>query len=370
MSASENSQRAANRVKKHLDVTLGMRNSDRTVIRRDIFVDALLSFGVLDMIPKCIFWLKYWFEANRHARNRNNTNSVQAPSLATNSNLLKKKTMAHFKITTALLAISALLSACGGSSSPEDNQQITSVTVRALAYSRQAVLFVSGTYLRANMTAVTGVCKDPIFNMSQSTPELAVLNCTVTATGDQPLTITGTNGKVLYTGAFTVPQPQIELVTSQGSMVVELNPAAAPVSVNNFLSYANGSFYNNTLFHRVIAGFVVQGGGYTKGLVKKADQLAPIVLESNNGLFNTRGTLAMARTNVPNSATSEFYVNLVDNRSLDYQSPANPGYAVFGRVVNGLEVIDKIAALRTATVNGFADVPVTDVTLQLALQIK
>ena len=279
--------------------------------------------------------------------------------------------MTSLKTTTALLAISALLTACGGGgSSTEDNQQITSVTVRALAYSRQAVLFVSGTYLRADMTALTGACKDPVFNMTQSTPQLAVLNCTVTATGEQPLSITGTNGKVLYTGTVTVPQPQIELVTSQGSLVLELNPAAAPVSVNNFLTYANGGFYNNTLFHRVIAGFVVQGGGYTKGLVKKADQLAPIVLESNNGLFNTRGTLAMARTNVPNSATSEFYVNLVDNRSLDYQSPANPGYAVFGKVVNGLDVIDKIAALPTTSVNSFANVPTTDVMLQLALQIK
>ena len=280
--------------------------------------------------------------------------------------------MTHFKMTaTALLTTCALLSACGGGdSSTEDNQQITSVTVRSLAYSRQAVLFVSGTYLRANMTAVTGACKDPVFNMSQSAPELAVLNCIVTATGEQPLTITGTNGKVLYTGTVTVPQPQIELVTSQGNVLVELNPSAAPVSVNNFLAYANSGFYSNTLFHRVIAGFVVQGGGYTKGLVKKTGQLAPIVLESNNGLFNARGTLAMARTSVPNSATSEFYVNLVDNKSLDYQSAASPGYAVFGKVVNGLDVIDKIAALQTATVNGFANVPTTDVTLQLALQIK
>ena len=224
--------------------------------------------------------------------------------------------MTYLKMTTAvLLATSTLLSACGGGgSSTEDNQQITSVTVRALAYSRQAVLFVSGTYLRADMTAVTGACKDPVFNMMQSTPQLAVLNCTVTATGEQPLSITGTNGKVLYTGTVTVPQPQIELVTSQGSLVLELNPAAAPVSVNNFLTYANGGFYNNTLFHRVIAGFVVQGGGYTKGLVKKADQLAPIVLESNNGLLNTRGTLAMARTSVPNSEVAEFFVHQIDKK--------------------------------------------------------
>ena len=279
--------------------------------------------------------------------------------------------MIHFKTGAAFLAISVLLGACGGGgSSTEDNQQITSVTVRTLAYSRPAVLLVSGTYLRSSMAATTGACKDLVFNVSQSTPQLAVLNCTVTATGEQPLTITSANGKVLYTGTVTIPQPQVELATSQGNVVLELNPAAAPLSVNNFLSYVNSGFYSGTLFHRVIPGFVVQGGGYTSGVIKRAGQLAPIALESNNGLSNTRGTLAMARTNVPDSAISEFYVNLGDNRGLVYQSPASPGYAVFGKVVNGLDVIDKIGALQTASISGFSDVPVTDVTLQLALQIK
>ena len=279
--------------------------------------------------------------------------------------------MVHFKTILAILSVNALLGACGGGGSVvENNQQIASVDVRTLSYSRQAVLFVSGSFLRSDMTAVTGACKDPVFNLVQSTPTLAVLNCTVTATGVQPLSITGTSGKALYAGTITVPQPQVQLVTSQGTVVVELDPAAAPVSVNNFLSYANGGFYTNTLFHRVIASFVVQGGGYTQGLVRRAGQLAPIVLESNNGLLNNRGTLAMARTSAPNTATSEFYFNLVDNPGLDYSSPASPGFAVFGRVVNGLDVIDRIATLPTATVNAFANVPVTDVTLLAALQIR
>lgn len=304
---------------------------------------------------------------------------VSAPGLlpnpTRNHTRLAKKTMIRFKTTTALLALSALLSALlsacgGGGTSTEDNQQITSVDVRSVAYSRQAVLYVSGAYLRANMTAVTGACKDPVFNMSQSSPELAVLNCTVTAVGVQPLSISGPNGKVLYTGTITVPQPQVELVTSLGNIVLELNPAAAPLSVNNFLAYVNSGFYSNTLFHRVIAGFVAQGGGFTTGLVKKANQRAPIALESNNGLFNTRGTLGMARSSEPNSATSEFFVNLVDNSTLNYQSDASPGYAVFGKVVNGLDVIDKIGAQPTATFNGFMDVPTTDVTIGLAGQIK
>jgi peptidyl-prolyl cis-trans isomerase A (cyclophilin A) len=108
---------------------------------------------------------------------------------------------------------------------------------------------------------------------------------------------------------------------------------------------------------------MVQGGGYTTGLVKKSGQLAPITLESNKGLSNLRGTIAMARTDDPNSATSEFFINVVDNQFLDYKSAASPGYAVFGKVVQGLEVPDAIIAQPTRTLNGFNDVPVTDVTI-------
>lgn len=299
------------------------------------------------------------------------TNPSCIPICQTIKPMTRFKTITTRFATASMLAVITLLSACGGGgSSTEDNQQVTSVDVRSLTYSRQAVLFISGAYLRANMTAVTGACKDPVFNMSQSVPELAVLNCTVTAVGVQPLTISGPGGKVLYTGTITVPQPQVELITSLGNVVLELNPAAAPLSVNNFLTYANSGFYNNTLFHRVIAGFVVQGGGYTAGLIQKPNQNATIALESNNGLFNTRGTLAMARTSVPNSGRSEFFVNLADNPSLNYQSEASPGYAVFGKVVSGLDVIDKMGAQPTATVAGFTDVPTTDITVLAAGQIK
>jgi peptidyl-prolyl cis-trans isomerase A (cyclophilin A) len=185
-----------------------------------------------------------------------------------------------------------------------------------------------------------------------------------------PLTITGTNGQVLYTGTLTVPQPQVTMITSLGNVTVELDPAAAPVTVNNFLAYTNSNYYGNTLFHRVIPGFVAQGGGFTTGLVKKTGQRAPIALESNNGLLHTRGSLAMARTDAPNSATSEFFINLVDNPSLNYQSAASPGYAVFGKVVQGMDIVDKIGAVPTTTVNGVVDVPASDVTIQLAVQTK
>jgi len=275
----------------------------------------------------------------------------------------------NIRTSATLLAIGACLSACGGGDA-EDMQQITEVQGKTLTYGKQAVLNVAGVFLRADMKVSTGVCQNPVFNTAQSVPKLAVVNCVVSGTGVQPITITGTNGQVLYTGTLTVPQPQVVLVTSLGNVAVELNPAAAPVTVNNFLTYVNSGFYSKTLFHRVIAGFVAQGGGYTTGLVKKTGQSAPIALESNNGLLNLRGSLAMARTDVPNSATSEFYFNLADNNSLNYQSAAKPGYAVFGKVVQGMDIVDKIGAVPTATLNGVADVPTDEVTLQFALQTQ
>lgn len=277
--------------------------------------------------------------------------------------------MMNNSLPAALIVLTALLTGCGGGSA-EDNQQITQVQAKTLRYGQQAVIQVAGQYLRADMTAETGLCKNPVFNTAQSVPGLAVLNCSVTTTGVQAITITGSNGQTLYKGSLTVPQPRVAVVTSMGSVVLELNPAAAPVTVGNFLSYANSGYYKNTLFHRVIAGFVAQGGGYTAGLVKKPGQLAPIALESNKGLLNSRSSLAMARTSVPNSATSEFFINLVDNPTLDYESEAKPGYAVFGKVVQGMDIVDAIAAVPTAAVDGLANVPVTDVTINLVLQTQ
>jgi len=260
----------------------------------------------------------------------------------------------------------AFLNACGGGSDG-DNQQVTEVKAQTLSYGLNAVVNVAGLDLRASMTATTGVCKDPTFS-TQSVPQLATLNCVVTAIGEQPITITGSNGQVLYKGTLTVPLPQVALLTDKGNIVLELNPVAAPVTVNNFLKYVNSGYYASTMFHRVIAGFVVQGGGYTTGLVRKTGQTAPIALESNKGLTNTRGTIAMARTSDPNSANSEFFFNLVDNTFLDYQNANDPGYAVFGKVVQGLDVVDAIGAIATGVLNGVSDVPTTDVTIKLALQ--
>ena len=142
-----------------------------------------------------------------------------------------------------------------------------------------------------------------------------------------------------------------------------------PQHRDNFLKLVREGFYDSTLFHRVIPGFMIQGGGYTTGLVRRAG-LAPIVLESNKGLSNLRGTVAMARTNVANSATSEFFINLVDNTFLDYRNEGSPGYAVFGKVTQGQEVVDAIGAKETGVLNGFADVPLEEITITLALQSR
>lgn len=147
--------------------------------------------------------------------------------------------------------------------------------------------------------------------------------------------------------------------TTLGTFEIELDRNSAPITVENFVNYVNSGFYNGTVFHRVVPNFVVQGGGYTlDGLDKPANP--PIFLESKNGLSNKLGTVAMARTMVENSATSEFYVNLKDNSFLDY-APDNPGYAVFGKVVSGMDVIFAIAKEPTKIKFGMQDWPVQDI---------
>lgn len=162
--------------------------------------------------------------------------------------------------------------------------------------------------------------------------------------------------------------PRARIVTSLGEFVVELNPDAAPVTVENFRRYADAGFYDGTIFHRVIAGFVVQGGGYTTGLVAKEPLFDPIVLESYNGLRNLRGTIAMARTDDPNSAQSQFFINLADNATLD-PTLTQPGYAVFGAVISGMDVVDAIGNVPTRSIEGSEGVPDPEVAI-LSVRIE
>jgi cyclophilin family peptidyl-prolyl cis-trans isomerase len=153
-----------------------------------------------------------------------------------------------------------------------------------------------------------------------------------------------------------------EMVTSLGNIELALDEKYAPATSLNFYNYVEDSFYDGLIFHRVISNFMIQGGGFEPGLIPKATQDA-IEIESKNGLKNYRGRIAMARTSVPDSATSQFFINTVDNTGLNYKVESSPGYAVFGEVIAGMDVVDAIEAVETATTNGYADVPVDDVTI-------
>ncbi|MGA9854760.1 MAG: peptidylprolyl isomerase [Gammaproteobacteria bacterium] len=165
------------------------------------------------------------------------------------------------------------------------------------------------------------------------------------------------------------PFPEVAFETSLGTFVVQLDRARAPLTVSNFLHYVNTGFYDGTLFHRVVPGFVIQGGGYTSAYVEKKTD-APIPNESGNGLSNARATIAMAREDDPHSATAQFYINLVDNRKLDPR-PDRWGYAVFGQVVQGMDVVDKIAAAPIGKAGPFdKDAPLTPVVILKAMVLK
>ena len=266
------------------------------------------------------------------------------------------------------LALSCILGACGGTN--DFSPVVTGVKVQSAQYGKTATIYLGGKDLRSNLLVDTsGACTSPTFASNSNTDTL-VLNCVVAKTGDFSLVVQTAEGAAIYSTTLNIPLPQVTLITAKGSITVELDPTLAPISTNNFLSYVNKGFYRSTLFHRVIPNFVVQGGGYTTGMVKKTEQSAPIELESNKGLSNLRGSLAMARSFLPNSATSEFYINLIDNLSLDYKNAANPGYAVFGKVLQGMDVVDAIAAEPTGVVGGMSDVPLADIALSLALQTK
>ena len=162
----------------------------------------------------------------------------------------------------------------------------------------------------------------------------------------------------------------IRFTTNKGVFDVELNEAAAPKTCENFLQYVRSGFYNGTIFHRVISGFMIQGGGFEPGLQQKETK-APIENEANNSLKNDKYTIAMARTNDPHSATSQFFINVADNDFLNHTSPTPRGwgYAVFGKVVAGTDVVDAIAAVRTASRSWYGDVPVEDVVMEKVEEI-
>ena len=163
----------------------------------------------------------------------------------------------------------------------------------------------------------------------------------------------------------TADNPTVVLETTMGSITIELDMQNAPNSSENFLAYVDDGYFVGTTFHRVIPNFMIQGGGITEDMIDKPSKRAPIQNEANNGIKNDRGTLAMARTSDPHSATSQFFINHVDNAFLNFtsESPQGWGYAVFGKVVNGLDVVDEIAKVATGNKGGHQNVPVEPITI-------
>jgi peptidyl-prolyl cis-trans isomerase A (cyclophilin A) len=173
----------------------------------------------------------------------------------------------------------------------------------------------------------------------------------------------------MQTSAMAQNTPKVKFQTTQGEFVVELFPDKAPVTVQNFMQYVKDKHYDGTIFHRVIEGFMIQGGGFNATMTEKPTR-APIVLEARNGLRNDRGTIAMARTREPNSATAQFFVNVVDNNNLNAPQPDGNGYAVFGKVVSGMETVDKIRSASTTNKGMFQNVPSTLIVINSATLVK
>jgi peptidyl-prolyl cis-trans isomerase A (cyclophilin A) len=174
---------------------------------------------------------------------------------------------------------------------------------------------------------------------------------------------------LLSGAALAQNAPRVKLVTSAGDIVLELDPVKAPQTVANFLQYVRDKHYDGTIFHRVMDGFMIQGGGMTPDMQQKPTR-GPIALEASNGLKNNRGTIAMARTGNPNSATAQFFINVVDNHGLNAPAPDGHGYAVFGKVVSGMEAVDKIRTTPTGNRGMHQNVPLTPVLIQSATVLK
>jgi cyclophilin family peptidyl-prolyl cis-trans isomerase len=273
----------------------------------------------------------------------------------------------------ALAACALLLQACGGGGSDDAGTPpatITGVSVDRLSYGRLSTFTITGANLASGVNFTATGCDGVVVAAGGTTTQQVV-----TCTPNKALSVrlaASSGGAEFYNSTNVVPKPRVTLTTTMGTVVIELEPAVVQVTADNFLAYANAGFYNGTIFHRVIPGFVVQGGGFTgvagTALTAQTGARAAIALETNKGLSNTRGTIAMARTPAPDTATSQFFFNTVNNLELDYQSAASPGYAVFGRIVSDLAVIDAMSAVATRTVGVNADVPLTNIVVQTAAQ--
>ena len=270
-----------------------------------------------------------------------------------------------------------LLQACGGGGSDAGSSGGTAPAVSGVGADRTSYgLLSTFTVIGSNLTpgvtfGATGCGGLAVTAGGSSTKQ--VFTCTPNGAPGVRVGASAA-GSEFYNATLPVPRPRVTLTTTLGPIVVELDPAKVKATVDNFLTYVNSGFYNGTIFHRVVKDFVSQGGGFTglSGgiLTPQMGVRAAIPLETNKGLSNLRGSIAMARTSVPDSATSQFFFNQVDNTFLDYSNSTSPGYAVFGTIVSGLSVMDAINGVSTQTVGGFTNVPVVDIVLQSAARTQ
>lgn len=274
----------------------------------------------------------------------------------------------HVTLLATALGLTTFITACGGGGGRAAEVRVASVSAITAdtppTYDNLATFSVAGINLDLGLTASATGCTGPAV-LSGATATAVKVTCTPSRDGDISLSVSATGGAMLKTANFTVPKPQVRMTTSLGSLLIELEPAKAPVTVKNFMAYVQDGYYVNTVFHRVISTFMAQGGGFTFGTnyTAKPAARAPIALErtSATGLSNTAKTIAMARTSAPDSATSQFFINLVDNAFLNAQgSTDGNGYAVFGTVVSTAEVNSDgtLAALKAVQVvnNGAGEV--------------
>lgn len=270
----------------------------------------------------------------------------------------KKDFCMYLQHVLAVVSTAFLLASCGG------GLTTTTVSAEGLRYGRLATFTVEGPNLDKGITFVAPKCTD-VKELEGGTQTVRTYTCTPATSGLMQVLVVG-GSTVLRTASFDIAIPRVVMKTSVGTIELELDPKAAPLSVSNFVQYVNAGFYDNLIFHRVVPDFVIQGGGFDEAL-KAAAPRAPIKLEVNNGLSNLRGSLAMARTAAVDSATSQFYINLKDNVNLDTD---NGGYAVFGKVRNGIEIVDLIGAVPTNATGGFTDVPIAPVTIISMVQTQ
>lgn len=247
---------------------------------------------------------------------------------------------------------------------------VTSIRVDRLMYSRQSQFTLTGFSLEKDFVVSSKNCKG-LSSAALGSTTSRLVTCNINATGAGAVFVEAklADGTTLKSATFDVPNPQVKMVTSLGSMVLELNPATAPLTTDNFLQYVNSKFYDGTIVHRIVTNniAIAQGGWLTATPSIKPGQRPAIPLEVGKGLSNLRGTIAMARGSDLNSATSQYYFNLADNSALDN---ANGGYAVFGKLLNGLEVLDAMLQIKTGAGYGLIDYPLSSIVVDSVLQIQ